>query len=246
MIEFVDPWRLCPNCHQEYQNELAVDVATKFVSFVRVTYPRDTRMQVEALYLKLRALDSMLGRLQPVQKREVGVTADVILSLIERMNGGASPLSMRYSQVKASAHGVHGRIALNEGTEESARRAVVHFKKAMKVCEAIGDDESIATAKANIAIARSKYESGNTEELLKANEELYELRIAELGEENEYTIDAGKNYALRLHKANCGGEARELLIKLLATSKQVLGPHHKTTKEVESVLNEVIEVANQD
>ena len=246
MNQFRGPWRECPGCHQCYQNELGIDIAAKFVLWVRRKYPDDTERQVESLYLKMRALDNMLERLKPVQKREVGVTADVILSLIEWMNGGASPLSMRYSQVKASAHGVHGRIALNEGTEESARRAVVHFKKAMKVCEAIGDDESIATAKANIAIARSKYESGNTEELLKANEELYELRIAELGEENEYTIDAGKNYALRLHKANCGGEARELLTKLLATSKQVLGPHHKTTKEVESVLNEVIEVANQD
>ena len=68
MIEFVDPWRLCPNCHQEYQNELAVDVATKFVSFVRVTYPRDTRMQVEALYLKLVALMDICTRVATCAK----------------------------------------------------------------------------------------------------------------------------------------------------------------------------------
>jgi hypothetical protein len=29
---------------------------------------------------------------------------------------------------KQTAHGVHGQIALNEGTEEDARRAVVHFE----------------------------------------------------------------------------------------------------------------------
>jgi len=49
-------------------------------------------------------------------------------------------------------------------------------------------------------------------------------------------MNAGKNYAGELQDANRGGEARELLAKLLATSKQVLGPHHSTTKKVESVL----------
>jgi hypothetical protein len=77
MNEFREPWRECPSCHQYYQNELAVDIASKFVSFVRGQYPHDTRMQVESLHLKLRALYSMFERLQPVQKIEVGVTANV-------------------------------------------------------------------------------------------------------------------------------------------------------------------------
>jgi len=37
---------------------------------------------------------------------------------------------------------------------------------------------------------------------------------------------------LTYRKPTAGGEARELLTELLATSKQVLGPHHNTTKEV--------------
>ena len=75
---------------------------------------------------------------------------------------------------------------------------------------------------------------------------MYELRVTKFGEENEFTIMWGKSYAINLQKANHGGEARELLTKLLAVSKQVLGPHHNTTKEVTSVLKEVIKVANQD
>ena len=35
MDEFLNLWEKCPSCHQEYQNKLAVDIATKFVSFVR-------------------------------------------------------------------------------------------------------------------------------------------------------------------------------------------------------------------
>lgn len=65
---------------------------------------------------------------------------------------------------------------------------------------------------------------------MKTYQKLYELRVAEFGEENELTIVTGKNYAFNLHKANRGMEARDLLTKLLVTSKQVLGPNHSATK----------------
>jgi hypothetical protein len=195
-------------------------------------------MQLEGLSVKLNALLSMFGRLQPEQKRETGVTANVLLSLIDRLKGEvSSPLPMRYSQMESDAYNLHGRIALDEGTDESARRAVLHFEKSLQVFEAISDVEGIATAKRNIAYAKSKYEGGNNnEDLLKASQKLYELRIAEYGKEDECTIIAGKNYAINLRKANRGDEARELLTKLHAMSKQVLFPDHKTTKEVESML----------
>jgi hypothetical protein len=234
--EFRKPWKECPGCHQDYQNELRIDIASKFVSFVRRQYPRDTRRQVEALYVKLCALGSMFERLQPVQKREVGVTANVLLSLIDRMKGDA-PLTRRYSQFEADAYSTHGLIAIFEGTDESARRAVAHFEKSLQVLEAIGAAGKIATAKTNIAIAKSKYEGdNNNEEVLKASQELYELRVAEHGDDDEYTINAGKIYAIDLKKANRREEARELLMKLLATSKQVFGSDHKITKEVKSML----------
>jgi hypothetical protein len=248
MNEFRDPWLNCLSCHQEYQNELRIDIASKFISFVRGQYPDDTQKQVESLYVKLRALDSMFERLQPLQKKELGVTANVLLSLIDRMKNDA-PLAYRYSQIKADAYITHGRIALADGTEESARRAVVHYEKCLKVCEAIGDADGIAAAKGNIAFAKSKYEGGNNnEERMKASQELYELRVAQLGEEHEYTIKSGKIYALKLQKANRGEEARELLMKLLATSKQVFGSDHNFTKDIESELEQIIikiKVVNQ-
>jgi hypothetical protein len=57
MIEFIQPWRECPSCHQYYQNELRIDIASEFVSFVRRQYPcGDTLRQVEALNVKLYAV----------------------------------------------------------------------------------------------------------------------------------------------------------------------------------------------
>ena len=114
---------------------------------------------------------------------------------------------------------------------------MVHFEKQLEVYKAIDDADGIALAKGNIAAAKSKYESSNNnEELLKASQELYKLRIAKHGDEHYYTIDAGKIYALRLRKVNRQEEARELLMKLLATSKQVFGSDHNITKQVESML----------
>jgi hypothetical protein len=157
------------------------------------------------------------------------------------MKVDAPPLSKRCLSLEGFAYYTHGHIAINEGTDESARRAIAHFEKYLEVNKAIDYVEGIATAKRNIAITKSKYVGGNNnEELLNASRELYELRVAKSGEENEFTINAGKIYAIDLHKANCGDEARELLKKLPATSKQVLGPRHNITKDVESVLQKLI------
>jgi hypothetical protein len=102
----------------------------------------------------------MFGRLQPVQNGEVGVTANVLISLIDRMRVVA-PLSIRFLSFEAYAYHAHGRIALYEGTDESARRSVAQFEKCLEVNEAIGDAGGIATAKTYIAYETSKYESGN-------------------------------------------------------------------------------------
>jgi hypothetical protein len=154
------------------------------------------------------------------------------------MKGDTSPLSLRYSKFKANAHGFHGRIALDEGTEESARRAVVHFERKIEVSKAICDDEGVATAKSSIALAKSKYEDGNNnEDLLKTSQDTYELRVAQYGEKHELTIHAGRNYAIHLQSASRRDDARELLTKLLITSKQVLGSDHSTTKAVASALS---------
>jgi hypothetical protein len=50
------------------------------------------------------------------------------------------------------AYYTHGCIALDEGTDESARRAVVHFENCVKVGKAIGFARGFANAKSNILI----------------------------------------------------------------------------------------------
>jgi hypothetical protein len=119
------------------------------------------------------------------------------------------------------------------------KRAVGYFARKLKVSESIGHAENILIAKRNIAIAKSKFKGATIAEfegIVNATRELYEAGIAQLGESSEYTIRMGMNYAIELQKFNRGDESKELLTKSLATSKQVFGPDHKTTKDVEYAL----------
>ena len=205
------------------------------MSFFRPNSPDDAQKQVEALHLKLRAFVYYnIQNLQPVQKRESVVTANVILSLIDRMKEDASQLPRRYILCEAFAYNALGLIALDEGTPvDSVNRALTHFKRDLEVSEAIGNHIGIADAISNVAHANAMHEGGNGEELLKASQNVYELFLTKCGEENERTLRAGCNYAINLQKANRGAEARELFTKLLTTSKQVLVTHHNITKRIE-------------
>jgi hypothetical protein len=54
------------------------------------------------------------------------------------------------------------------------------------VNKAIGNDEGIVNTKINIAYEKSMYKGGrNNEELLRASQEVYELRIAKHGKEHD-------------------------------------------------------------
>ena len=68
----------CPSCHQNYQNELAVELANEFVSFVEETYPDDQGRQVMAL-------DRKLDALRPKQNEEKIQIANKMLSIVGEM-----------------------------------------------------------------------------------------------------------------------------------------------------------------
>jgi hypothetical protein len=245
----VKPWKECPNCHQEYKNDLRLDIANAFASFVRRQYPENTPLQVDALYLKLYHLMSEFEYIQLlVQKREASVTASVILSLIDRMKKVTPRLSTRYSRFEASACSALGYIAFEEGTEESARRAVVYFEKAQKLFGAIGDFDGVTNAKLNLARVKSlQHKGGSTdEELIQVFQDSYALRVTLCGEQHELSIHAGTNYAIALHQAHRAKEACDLFTKMLVISKQVLGHHHNLTKDIESAFESAIRQGSND
>jgi hypothetical protein len=146
MIEFRKPWRVCPSCNQFYQNELAIDIASKFVSFVRRQYPRDQR-QVESLHTKLNALDSMFERLQRNCK----------CAAISDWSYESSRTFDKALFRNWSIHIQHSWLyCYRWGIGRECKEGGCPLCKSTGVNDAIGDAEGIATAKGNIAVARSQ------------------------------------------------------------------------------------------
>ena len=54
------------------------------------------------------------------------------------------------------------------------------------------------------AYAKSHFEGDDTEEVLRAFQDVYEMRVAEHGEGDEFTIRAGEILAVALQRANRG------------------------------------------
>lgn len=240
LVEFTRPWEVCPICCKFYQSTLAVDISTKFLSFVREEYPGDTRKQIEALDMRLGVLVTMGGgSLQPSDRGETSKVAHRILSLIAQLRRETPMLSVSYLMREAHAYKSLGQVVLQERTAEGAKRAVAHFEKQLELEMTIGDVEGAADARFSIALARSKYEGSdakNNEELLKVSQDVYQLYAAELGEEDSATINAGGNFAISLANAKRGIEAERLLTKLVTMSTRAHGSHHRITKSVEHSL----------
>ena len=64
-VAFSEPWHKCNNCKQPFQNQLAIDLASAFVSFAEATYghpdnnKNDKLKVLESLRLKIVALSDM-------------------------------------------------------------------------------------------------------------------------------------------------------------------------------------------
>ena len=58
--KFVDPWRICPNCKQRYQHELAIDLLYSCLSFTDETNPEKRALvqmrMLEALPFKIEGM----------------------------------------------------------------------------------------------------------------------------------------------------------------------------------------------
>ena len=226
MGKFNEPWRECPGCKQDYQNELAIELVNELVSFVEEKYPDDKLKHLEAL-------NSMLYALLPKQKEEIQQIADKILSVVGQMKTADPSLPRLARRIEGHAYNNLGYIAFKEGTNESAKAAVEYFEKYRNICEEIDYAEGVTIAESNVALAKAEFEGRskeNNQELLEKQQKMYKNFAKTHGQEHTATLDAGLNLARELKKAHRGIESERLLTKLTAVSKRAHGPDHKHTK----------------
>lgn len=76
----VKAWTSCPNCHQSYEHELAIDLVEKCIAFAEREYPGDLWYQIHVAYLKLRTL-----AIDQKNKDAAVVTSNHVIALVAQM-----------------------------------------------------------------------------------------------------------------------------------------------------------------
>ena len=239
ILDFVRPWKVCPNCHQFYENTLEADIANEFVSFIEREHPNDQEKQVEALRHKLFALSNSH---QPTQINEAKEVATRVLVLIREMEIDMPMLPTRLTNFQAYTYIELGRIACKEGSEASCREALVHLGKSLELYKAINFAAGAAYTEYCISLVKSKLENDTSrinEDQLKKSQDVYDMRVRDCGEESALTINPGVDLAIELWEANRGVEAERLLIRVADLSERVHGPQHNTTKRAKLWLKKI-------
>ena len=238
-------WKICPNCKQRYQNELAVDLAHEFVSFVEEKSPGDQRMYIRALSRKLHALmndeDILNGEIPadgqlPKKAEEAKEVANKILSLIGQLRAEDPSLPQAIQINEARAHNSLGIIVSMIQAEEDTKAAMRHYEKSRDVFDEMGDAKGVSVVECNIAMLTTTSERGNKlnlEERLEKSRAMYEHYVKNRGQDDSYTIRNGVYLAKALIHTNRIIEADRLLTKLTAASKRVHGPDHDLTKRAD-------------
>lgn len=239
--KFLEPWTICPSCRQAYQNELAFDLATKFVTSMKGKYPDDQSKQLTALSRQLHTL--LRIAIQPKQTEAAKEIANEILFMIGGMKTPNSSLPPSIIQLEVATFNDLGRISLREGTKESVKSAIEYFEKLRDISKDMGFVDEVIVAERNIVVAKSKRDGSTTpeneeeiEEEIEKWQECYTKRVEKFGDTNFLTVEAGLNLANELRKALRAIEAGRLLTKLADTCKQVHGPDHGLTKKTEATL----------
>ena len=258
---FREPWKLCNNCKQPFQNQLAIDLSSACVSFTATTYGHEGNSKWDKLKvltahrMKLEALDSV----NEVHKTERTMLINNMLSIINQTKKDLN-MSRWIHMPKASEEYQYYRILcgnyealahmqigmnLSSDTSEEGKNVVIgHFKKAraiynlvdMKI-EAQRMEDIISVYIANMqATNQQSVSPAVASSVLQTIKSTYEQYLNTQGMNSECTIDSGLAYAIFLRSANRHIEAERLAIKVATVSRRVFGPEHKYSVEADELL----------
>ena len=255
--QFIIPWEKCPICHQDYENELTIQISNAFVSFAERTYGHpgnrlDDKMRVmEALRLQIQSYLSNFARWGEVEKKLVNNLICRFLELVDRakeehdMKGWMhmAPTSEKFqnyrhfcSRYEAYGHIFFGQLYFWDKRKKSKDIEISHYKKARDIYMSFGMERDAKKMTDLIDHATALCE-GDAIGHLACTKKMYNNALRDCGENSEQTIEIGASYASGLRLANYSIEAERLLMKLAANSRQVYGNDYPCTKTCVKFLN---------
>ena len=236
----------CPNCKQEFQNDLRYELERARVEFVEREYASEDRMlHLRALIHRVRVLDAR-DEQDRVEGDGICVKMTEIMDELKRRNDGQQQEQQgdaEFTKLEAVVLYVIGLFHMNVGTEETLQKALEYFGSAIYLFTLLGDETNLTSANKNVSKIESIFNGDEDDKGsdLEYSQRQYSYWLDKLGEDNPITIRRGELLAHALYVSNQGVAAERLLTKLATTSHQVHGPAHNCTLSVTSALNDVKE-----
>ncbi|KAL9185696.1 hypothetical protein ACHAXT_003473 [Thalassiosira profunda] len=230
MVKFGRVWKDCPNCEQEYGDQLGFDMATAMGEFVQSKYPESKIHTLASLLISL--LNLMQRKNVPNMRELARGRTERILEMVAEMKAEQSPLPHFARNVEFQAYFTQAFITLDEG---SASEAVLQLEQCLGIARGLENAGFVYAVEAVLARAKSRCDgesNGDASEELEHNRKLHKTCVATAGEGDLSTITSGGLLAASLKAAHHGIEAERLLTKLATSSKRVLGPERDETKQI--------------
>lgn len=228
--KFIRAWTGCPNCHQDYEHEVADSLVERCTAFVEGTYPGDLWFRVHAIYLKVKTL-----KIEKDNQKHCIQVANELVSTVDTIRDENRSLTQAILYFEIAAYELLALVHELEGTQTSLKDAVTFHTKCRDIYVMIGIPNDIAHAEASIAKAKSKL-NGNqgwtTEDALKDCQDYYNESVEEGGEDSCVAMLSTFRLADALKAAHRGIEAERVLAKLATTAQRVHGLDHYFTRDI--------------
>jgi len=246
VANMVDIFYKCPNCKQDYQNGILVEMKK-----ANITFHKEKLMQPGAdkisLAIESAELEKRLRNINGRNKNERDEGLKIVTKLLsisrELKQCDCLPIPMG-----AGMDEHIGDFFESCSDDHSLKRAKAFYEKARDAIVAWGGEYKLDRKGVDYKIKRVEAKlgggSGNDRQVGKAAavkllQERYDYCVA-LGNDND-TITAGINLASVLHTSDHAIEAERLLDKLIVTSRRVHGSNHNQTQKCLSLLQAVKE-----
>jgi hypothetical protein len=246
---FAKAFEFCPNCKQQYQNDVIYKLTKAAVDFTEREYK-----DFNCGYLLSMTLSNRLTVIDPKNNADDRVEGEEsctkIISIIDDMKRNESLAQVwkeMYIYSEAKAFGAVASFYMHVDTEESLTKAKLYYTKARDIFREKGDEIPMLMAEKKIAEIEAKI-GGEENMCIDTHQKIYAYLQRTIGESDPQTIRAGVDVAEALCLSFRAIEGERLLSKLVELSKRVHGMEHECTKRTTSYLQRMKEriVVTQD
>eukprot|EP00985_Skeletonema_marinoi_P009648 scaffold4492_cov138-Skeletonema_marinoi.AAC.3 len=236
----------CPNCNQEYQNNVKYEMTRALVACVERevtgTGHGQELLHATALTERLFQLDGN----KEGDKAEGDEIYGKLLALMDKMKD-CDDISESFKAIELDIYASMCNFDFTVGTDDSLKRAEANIAKVRDICSAAGGDQMhlLTYLDAMMKDIESKLSGKDLQcehvKDLNFSRQHYIDAVETLGQSDPTTIRSGVDLAAALYREDCTIEATRLLLKLVKIGRQVHGPDHNCTANVVLALTKVEE-----